>query len=130
MWTSILGIGEKLLDIVGRFIPDKEKAQQAATEIEQTMLNGMQTIIQAEMQAGWLAQNWRAIAMLGLTAAIGYKDVMGSMVLAVVDKTPTIDHLMIAIWLLGLTGYQITHTSIDAVNKFLSMFKHKKENDK
>ena len=118
MWTSILGIGEKLLDIVGRFIPDKEKQLEAVKEINRVV----QETVQAEMKSAWFIGQWRAMAMLALSGAIMFRYATGAL-----NFGNDTDLTIGLIWLIGFGGYALTP---DAIKTAMMLLKHKKEDSK
>ena len=114
-FEAIFSLGGKLLDIIGRFVPDKAKAQELAAEVQRAVAAAMQ----AEMASQWLVGQWRAIAMLILTGAIAWRYVTGS--LDFVGSSS--DLSMGIIWLVGFTGYGLT---IDNLKVIMSVLKPKK----
>jgi hypothetical protein len=118
-WSALIGIGDKLLGIIGRFVPDREKALQLQREVVGVMAD----VARAEMAAGWLGASWRAIAMLLLTGGLTYRWMLGRLDFA--DNM--VDVTMGLVWLLGMAGYALTPDSIKAA---LQVLRPPKQEDK
>ena len=112
-------LGGKLLDIIGRFIPDKAKQQELAAEIQRAVAAAMQ----AEMGSQWLVGQWRAMAMLALTGAVLWRYVAG-----VLDFLANpVDMTMGLVWLIGFTGYAVNG---ETVKNLMAVLKPNKEERK
>jgi len=109
-------IVNKIIDILGRWIPDKTEQIKAATEV----VKAASEVQQAEMQGGWFGKNWRGITMLLLTGAILFRYTSDRMDLV----TDLADQVIVAVWIIGLTGYQLTR---DKVAMIRDLFKRQKQ---
>jgi len=115
---AAFNLGGKIVDIIGRYIPDKAKAQEATLEIRKILADAMRS----EMSSAWLVGQWRAIAMLALTGGIVWRYVMG--VLNFADNP--VDLAIGLIWLIGLTGYGV---GADTVKNLLAILRKPKEGE-
>lgn len=103
---SIPGIGEivkSITGIVSEFVTDKDKAAECATRIRLAVLDVLGKELASQY---WLAANWRAIAMLGVTGCLVYRDVM--------DRP--YNDVMLAIFVVGLVGYQLGGEVLKFIN--------------
>ena len=112
-------LGGKLLDIIGRFIPDKAKQQELAAEIQRAVADAMKT----EMGSQWLVGQWRAMAMLALTAGVLWKYVAGTLDFL----ANPVDMTMGLVWLIGFTGYAVNG---ETVKNLMAVLKPNKEERK
>jgi len=118
-FEAIFSLGGKLLDIIGRFVPDKAKAQELAAEVQRAVAAAMQ----AEMGSQWLVGQWRAMAMLALTAGVLWKYVAGTLDFL----ANPVDMTMGLVWLIGFTGYAVNG---DTVKNIMAILKPNKEEKK
>jgi hypothetical protein len=116
---TVLSLGSKLVDLIGRFIPDRAKAQELTAEVQKAVAAAMQ----AEMGSQWLVGQWRAMAMLGLTGGILWKYVAGTLDFL----TNPVDTTMGLIWLIGFSGYAITGETVKIMMAILKPNKDEKK---
>ena len=118
-FEAVFSLGDKIVSLVSKFFPDREKAQQLAGEIQKAVAAAMQ----AEMGSQWLVGQWRAMAMLGLTGGILWKYVAGTLDFL----SNPVDISMGLIWLIGFSGYAITG---DTVKNLMAILKPNKDEKK
>lgn len=117
-FEAVFSLGDNLLKLISKFIPDREKAQQLAGEIQKAVAAAMQ----AEMSSQWLVGQWRAMAMLALTGGILWRYVAGTLDFL----TNSTDTTMGLIWLIGFSGYAITG---ETVKIMMAVLKPNKKED-
>lgn len=118
-FEAVFSLGDKLVALVSKFIPDREKAQQLSAEIQKAVAAAMQ----AEMGSQWLVGQWRAMAMLGLTGGILWKYVAGTLDFL----SNPVDMTMGLVWLIGFTGYAVNG---ETVKNLMAILKPNKEDGK
>lgn len=118
-FEAVFSLGDKLVALVSKFIPDREKAQQLSAEIQKAVAAAMQ----AEMGSQWLVGQWRAMAMLAITGAVLWRYVAG-----VLDFLANpVDMTMGLVWLIGFTGYAVNG---DTVKNLMAILKPNKDEKK
>lgn len=117
-FDAAFSLGGKLLDIIGRFIPDKAKQQELAAEIQRAVADAMK----AEMGSQWLVGQWRAMAMLALTGGVIWKYVAGTLDFL----ANPVDMTMGLVWLIGFTGYAVNG---ETVKNLMAVLKPNKKED-
>lgn len=115
---TVLSLGSKLVDLIGRFIPDRAKAQELTAEVQKAVAAAMQ----AEMGSQWLVGQWRAMAMLALTGGVIWKYVAGTLDFL----ANPVDMTMGLVWLIGFTGYAVNG---ETVKNLMSILKPNKKED-
>ena len=113
---SGMKLADKFFDIILRFFPDKEKAREASVELAKL-------VITAEVSSQWLVGQWRAMAMLALTAGVLWKYVAGTLDFL----ANPVDMTMGLVWLIGFTGYAVNG---ETVKNLMAVLKPNKEERK
>jgi hypothetical protein len=115
-WLDAIPLAGKLIDgittVISRFFPDKDKATQCATEIALQVIDTVKAEIGSDNK---IVALWRAVVMMLFGGVIGYRSVM--------QLGP--DWIIIALFLIGLTGYQITDNLIGFIGKMTEWVKPK-----
>jgi len=121
MWNFVSGLIAPVTDLVGKFVEDKDKANELRAQMfgvqmamsekmmdyERQLLEGQTKIITAEAQgASWLQRNWRPITMLTFLFLV-VADSFGWLPFRLADQAWTLLQI-------GLGGY-VTGRSLEKI---------------
>jgi len=104
---GFLSVVEKVTGVVDKFVPDKDKANELKSEIENALIEARSQIVTAEAQGSWLQRHWRPATMLVFVYIIFNNYILAQYLIALGIDFPILP-IPSGMWnllTLGLGGY-------------------------
>jgi len=106
-FEAVFSLGSKLVDLIGRFVPDRAKAQELAGEMNKLVGE----TIKAEVSSSGCFAQWRGMVLTVWGGAIGYRYAIGT--LDLMDNLS--DRAIVAVVVLAIMGYAFNSETIKSV---------------